>query len=584
MSKKHALLRLMGYMGRSKKYLLLALLCAVASVALSLTGPMVVGFGVDCIVGPGQVDFVRLVRIVLCLLGIYAATSLFQWMLSYATNVVGYATVRTLREEAFLKIHRVPLSYIDHTAHGDTVARLLTDAESVCDGLLQGLANLLTGAATIVGTLLFMLSMNGWVTLTVVLITPLSIFVAGAITSRSHHLFREQSQTQGELTGYVSEMVGNQKLVSTFNYEGQAQAEFEEINERLRKCGFMAQVYSALINPCTRFVNNCVYVAVGAVGGFLAVQSGALSIGQISACLTYANQYTKPFNEISSVMTQLQTAFAAITRLFALMDEEEEAPDRQDAHVPNSPRGDIALRDVSFGYTREKTLINNLSIDIKSGQRVAIVGPTGAGKSTIVNLLMRFYEVGRGVIEIDGMDITRMTRSGARSLFGMVLQESWLKSGTIRENIAYGRPDATLEEVMDAARRAHAHSFIKRLPQGYDTPVAEGGANMSQGQRQLLCIARVMLCDPPLLILDEATSSIDTRTEMRISKAFDTMMQGRTSFIVAHRLSTIREADLILVMREGDIVEKGTHEQLLAKGGFYAALYNSQFETAAREG
>lgn len=578
MKARNTLRRLMAYMKGSRRMLLLALISAMGSVALTLMGPAIVGEGIDAIVGPGQVDFVALIRILVILLGMYVLTSFLQWLLAYATNMVGYSTVRSLREEAFEKLHRVPLAYIDHTPHGDTVARIVADAESVCDGLLQGLSNLLTGVATIVGTLMVMLSMNGWITLIVVCITPLSIFVAGAITSRSHHLFREQSRTQGELTGYVSEMVGNQKLVKAFSYEDEAQKSFDEVNERLRAVGVRAQIYSALVNPCTRFVNNSVYVAVGAVGGLIAVTSGTLSIGQISACLTYANQYTKPFNEISSVMTQLQTAFAALSRLFALLDEEEELPDAPDAITPRTAKGAVAMEQVSFGYTKERTLIKNLSLHVKPGQRIAIVGPTGAGKSTLVNLLMRFYEVDSGKIRIDGTDIRAMTRRGERALFGMVLQESWLKSGTVRENIAYGRPEATQEEVILAAKRAHAHRFIERLPQGYDTVLTEGGANMSQGQRQLLCIARVMLCDPPLLLLDEATSSIDTRTEKHISEAFDAMMAGRTSFVVAHRLSTIRNADVILVMREGDIVEQGTHEGLLAQGGFYAQLYNSQFE------
>lgn len=578
MKKRSTIARLFTYIGSSRKYLIIALVSAITSVVFALAGPMIVGRGIDAIVGPDNVDFARLIRIAGVLAIIYVITALMQWLLSYSTSAVGYETVRRLREDAFEKLHRVPLSYIDHTVHGDSVTRIVTDAESVCDGLLQGLSNLLTGVATIIGTLACMLWMNGWIALVVVLITPLSIFVAGAITSRSHHLFREQSQTQGELAGFVSEMVGQRKLVSAFGTENQIQNEFDEINERLRKSGFMAQVYSALVNPCTRFVNNSVYVVVGVVGGIIAISSGALTIGQISTFLTYANQYTKPFNEISSVMTQLQMAAAALDRLFKLLDEQEETPDAPDALTLSAVKGDIALHDVSFGYTPEKTLINNLDLSIKAGQNIAIVGPTGAGKSTIVNLLMRFYDVKSGEIKIDGTPINHMMRNSLRSLFGMVLQESWLRSGTIGENIAYGRPDATQEEIIAASKRAHAHSFIKRLPDGYDTRVSEGGENMSQGQRQLLCIARVMLCDPPLLILDEATSSIDTRTEQRISRAFDEMMQGRTSFIVAHRLSTIREADMILVMKDGDIIEHGRHEQLLNEDGFYAHLYKSQFE------
>ena len=575
--KKNVLLRLWRYIKGSRGFLVAALLSAAVSVALSLAGPLLVGEGVDLLIGAGQVDFASLARLTLQLAGLYVLAAAVTWLLGYFNNVVSYRTVRSLRTDAFHKLNRLPLSYIDHTAHGDTVARIVADAEAVSDGLLQGLTHLFTGVATIAGTLAFMLRLSPVVTLVVILITPLSIAVAALITRRSHALFREQSQTQGELSGYVSEMIGNQKQVRTFGYEQSAQRTFGEINERLRRCGFKAQVFSALVNPCTRFVNNGVYVAVGVVGALVSLASGRLSIGGLSAFLTYANQYTKPFNEISGVLAQIQTAFAAAQRLFHLLDEEEQLPDAEGLAPVRNIRGDVSFESVSFGYAPGRMLIRDLNLSVKAGQHVAIVGPTGAGKTTLVNLLMRFYELDSGTIRVDGRDIREMSRGGLRSLFGMVLQESWLLGGTIRENIAYGRPDASLDEVVQAAKAAHAHSFIKRLPQGYDTPVSESGANLSQGQRQLLCIARVMLCDPPLLILDEATSSIDTRTEQRIQKAFDEMTLGRTSFIVAHRLSTIREADIILVMQDGDIVEQGRHEELLQKGGFYAKLYNSQF-------
>lgn len=579
--KKAVLLRLWRYIQGSRGLLAAALVSAAVSVALSLAGPLLVGRGVDLLTGAGQVDFGALGRLTLALVGLYVLAAAATWLLGYFNNAVSYRTVRALRTDAFEKLHRLPLSYIDRTAHGDTVARIVADAESVSDGLLQGMTNLFTGVATILGTLIFMLSLNPWVTLAVILITPLSIAVAALITRRSHRLFREQAQTQGELSGYVNEMIGNQKLVRTFGYEARAQEEFGEINERLRRCGFQAQVFSALINPCTRFVNNGVYVAVGVAGGLISLVAGGLTIGGLSAFLTYANQYTKPFNEISGVLAQIQTAISAAQRLFNLLDEEEQSPDAQGLPAVRGARGEVAFQDVTFGYVPERTLICGMNLTVHAGQHVAIVGPTGAGKTTLVNLLMRFYELSGGTIRIDGRDIRDMTRGDLRGLFGMVLQESWLFGGTIRENIAYGKPDATMEEVVTAAKAAHAHSFIKRLPQGYDTPVTESGANLSQGQRQLLCIARVMLCDPPLLILDEATSSIDTRTEQRIQKAFDAMTQGRTSFIVAHRLSTIRDADVILVMNEGDIVEQGRHDELLQEGGFYAKLYNSQFAKTA---
>lgn len=578
--KKRLFSRLLPYLKSSRGPLLLAFASAVVSVALSLLSPLLVGDAIDVIV-EGQVDFSALLRIMALLLLAYLLAAAFQWLLSYCTNVVCYRTVRSLRNAAFDKIHRVPLKVIDRTPHGDIVARVTADAEAVGDGLLQGVSQLMTGAATIVGTMLFLLSISGWVALVVLVLTPLSILVAKQITGRSHHLFREQSDTQGELTAFVSERAGNQKLSLIFSQEKEAVGAFDEINGRLKKCGYRAQLYGALVNPVTRFVNHLVYVAVGVVGGLIALRGG-LSIGSISACLTYANQYTKPFNEISSVMTQLQTAVAALGRIMGFLDAEEEAADPPEARMPAAVRGDISFEGACFGYTKERPLIEDMRLQVKAGQKVAIVGPTGAGKTTLVNLLMRFYNLNRGDIRIDGQSIYQMPRNGLRSLFGMVLQESWLRQGTVRENIAYGRPDASEEEVVAAAKAAHAHSFIKRLPKGYDTVIG-AGSGLSQGQMQLLCIARVMLADPPLLILDEATSAIDTRTELKIAAAFDQMMKGRTSFIVAHRLSTIREADVILVMRDGHIIEQGSHEELLRKGGFYSVLYSSQFAATKEE-
>ena len=573
--------RLLPYLKKSRGPLLLALVSAFASVALSLLSPLLVGRGIDGLIENG-VDFTALLRIMLLLLLVYLSAAAFQWLLSYCTNVVCYRTVRDLRGDAFRKIHQVPLKRIDGTPHGDIVARVTADAEAVGDGLLQGVSQLMTGAATILGTMLFLFSIHWLIALVVLILTPLSILVAKYITGKSVHLFREQSDTQGELTAFVNERMNNQKLSILFGQEQAAQASFDEINGRLKQCGYRAQLYGALVNPVTRFVNHLVYVAVGLVGGVIALTQGlsVMSVGNISACLTYANQYTKPFNEISSVMTQLQTALAALRRILSFLDAEDEAPDAPDARTLPAVRGDVAFRDVSFGYVKDHPLIQKMHLTVKAGQKVAIVGPTGAGKTTLVNLLMRFYDADAGDILIDGESIFHMPRNGLRSLFGMVLQESWLRQGTVRENIAYGRPDATEEQIVAAAKAAHAHSFIRRLPQGYDTVIG-AGTGLSQGQMQLLCIARVMLADPPLLILDEATSAIDTRTELKIAAAFDKMMEGRTSFIVAHRLSTIREADIILVMKDGHIIEQGSHEALLKQGGFYHTLYYSQFAATA---
>lgn len=581
--KKKLFSRVQPYLKNSRGPLWLAFLSAVVSVALSLLSPLLVGDAIDVIV-EGRVDFAALLRIMGLLLLAYLLAAAFQWLLSYCTNVVCYRTVQSLRNAAFDKIHRVPLKVIDRTPHGDIVARVTADAEAVGDGLLQGVSQLMTGAATIVGTMLFLFSINVWVALVVLVLTPLSILVAKQITGRSHHLFREQGDTQGELTAFVSERAGNQKLSLMFSQEKEAVSAFDEINMRLKKCGYRAQLYGALVNPVTRFVNHLVYVAVGVVGGLIAL-SGGLSIGNISACLTYANQYTKPFNEISSVMTQLQTALAALNRILSFLDaenEKEEALPGRPFVKMTDPEGNITFKHVSFGYEENRPLIEDMNLRVLAGQKVAIVGPTGAGKTTLVNLLMRFYDIRTGDIEIDGVSIFSMRRNDLRSAFGMVLQESWLRQGTVRENIAYGCPEATEEEIIAAAKAAHAHSFIKRLPKGYDTVIG-AGSGLSQGQMQLLCIARVMLADPPLLILDEATSAIDTRTELKIAAAFDQMMKGRTSFIVAHRLSTIREADVILVMKDGHIIEQGSHEELLQKGGFYHTLYYSQFAATKEE-
>ncbi len=573
---KEVLRRLLTYIKPYGGYLIAALVFAVLNVTLTLLAPVLIGQGIDRILGPGQVDFVGLIPILIELGASILFASLFQWLMTLCTNIVTYRTVRDLRCAAFHKLNHVPLKTIDKNSHGDLISRVVNDVDMVSDGLLQGFAQLFTGIVTIVGTLVFMLAINWVIALVVVLVTPLSLFVASFIARRSYNMFREQSAIRGELGGYVEEMVGNQKLVKTFRYEGRAQSHFEEINSRLYDCGVKAQFYSSLTNPCTRFVNSVVYAAVGIIGAISAI-FGHLTVGQLSSFLSYANQYTKPFNEISGVVTELQSAFASAKRVFDVLDEADEPADAPDAVFMASCEGDVALKHVSFSYQKQVKLIEDLNIHAKPGQRIAIVGPTGCGKTTIINLLMRFYDIQGGEIAVDGTDARRITRDSLRGLYGMVLQDTWLFSGTIRDNIAYGKPDATDEEILAAAKAAHAHSFIKRLEKGYHTVITEDGGNLSQGQRQLLCIARVMLINPPMLILDEATSSIDTRTEIRIQKAFDKMMEGRTSFIVAHRLSTIREADLILVMKDGRIIEQGRHQELLDQNGFYATLYNSQF-------
>lgn len=577
--KKSVLRRLLRYVRPYSAYLLGALVSAVISIALTLYGPILIGRAIDRVLGPGDVDFGGMTGTLALLAVTIAVSAVFQWIMSYCTNKVTYQTVRDLRIQTYEKINSLPLKYIDAHPHGDVVSRIVNDVDQVADGLLQGLTQLFTGSVTILGTLLFMLKINPAITAVVVVVTPLSLFVAAFIARSSHRMFREQQATQGELSGYIEEMISGQKIVKTFHFEERSERKFEEINARLYKCGVKAQFYSSLSNPSTRFVNGIVYAAVAVIGSICAItgRPAQLSIGQISSFLVYANQYTKPFNEVTGVITQIQTAFASAQRLFDVLDEEPEKPNAPDALVMKSCEGNVEARNVFFSYTPDAKLIENMNLTARRGQKIAIVGPTGCGKTTIINLLMRFYDADSGSIRVDGTDIRNITRSSLRGMYGMVLQDTWLFSGTVRDNIAYGRENASQEEIEAAARAAHAHSFIMRLPHGYDSVISEDGGNISQGQRQLLCIARVMLVDPPMLILDEATSSIDTRTEIRIQKAFHRMMEGNTSFIVAHRLSTIKEADLILVMNKGSIIEQGTHEELLAQKGFYANLYNSQF-------
>lgn len=553
-----------------------AVLCALASVALTLLCPVLIGQAVDLIVGPGAVNFSGMLPILAWLVLSLSGAAIAGFLMARLINLITYRTVCSLRAEVFCRLGRVPISEIDKSSHGDIISRVVNDMDQLSDGLLHSFSQLLTGVITIFGTLLFMLSVNTGITLAVVLITPLSFLVASFIAKKSFRAFREQAASRGELSGYVQEMLGSQRLVKAFGYEKTAEQKFDEINERLRESGVKSQFYSSLTNPCTRFVNGVVYAAVG-IFGAVAALSGALTVGQLSCFLSYANQYTKPFNEISGVVAELQSAIASARRVFALLDLPQER-DEENAETLSECEGQVELRDVSFSYSPERTLIEHLSLLVRPGCHVAIVGPTGCGKTTIINLLMRFYDVNSGAVLVQGRDIRSLTRASLRSMYGMVLQETWLFRGTVRENIAYGRPSATLEEIKAAAHAAHAAGFIARLPRGYDTMLSQDGENLSQGQRQLICIARVMLSPPPMLILDEATSSIDTRTEALIQGAFQRLSAGKTSFVVAHRLSTIRSADVILVMKAGLVVEQGTHEELLRQGGFYSELYNSQFE------
>ena len=557
-------------------FVVCSLLVAAVSVAAQLYIPILCGDAIDKMLGKGNVDLAGVLRIAVSILVVAAVAALAQWLLSVCNNRITFSVSRDLRNEALRKIQTLPLSYLDSHPSGDIVSRMVADVDTFADGLLMGFTQLFSGILTIFGTLLFMLRENVPITLVVVCITPLSLVVAGFLAKRSYGYFQSQSTVRGKQTALVNEMIEGQKVVQAFGHEAESLAAFDEVNGQLQDVSLKAIFFSSLTNPATRFVNNIVYAGVGLVGALYAVRGG-ITIGQLSVFLSYANQYTKPFNEISGVVTELQNALACAARVFELLDAEDQVPEAENA-AALQPDGHVQLQDVSFRYLPDRPLIEGLSLDVQPGQRIAIVGPTGCGKTTLINLLMRFYDVNSGSIKVSDTDIRDVTRASLRGSYGMVLQDTWLRAGTVRENIAYGKPDATMDEVIAAAKAAHAHSFIRRLPEGYDTVIAEDGGNISQGQKQLLCIARVMLCLPPMLILDEATSSIDTRTEVRIQKAFARMMQGRTSFIVAHRLSTIREADVILVMKDGHIVEQGSHDQLLAQGGFYAKLYNSQFE------
>ena len=568
--------RILHYIRPHTGLVILSLILSVLTVGLTLYIPILTGRGVDYIVGEGQVDFSGLMAVITGIVISISITALAQWIMNHINNKITYRIVKDLRIQAFNHLQELPLSYVDRHSSGDLISRIVTDIDQFSDGLLLGFTQLFTGVATIAGTILFMLSINPWITLIVVILSPLSFVIADFISKKSFTMFKKQSETRGELTGFTNEMLGGLKVVQAFDHQEEAKTEFDEINKRLSEYSLKATFFSSITNPATRFMYSAIYAGVAIAGCFSAI-AGGLSVGQLSSFLSYTNQYTKPFNDITSVLTEFQNSIASAARVFALIDEPSAPAEPQDAIVLTQPEGRILLENVDFSYTPEVPLIQNLNLSVKPGQRIAIVGPTGCGKTTLINLLMRFYDVQKGSIKVDGHDIRQITRQSLRTSYGMVLQETWLRSASIRDNIAYGRPDASDEEIIAAAKKAHAHSFIQRMPDGYDTIISEGGGNLSQGQRQLLCIARIMLCLPPMLILDEATSSIDTMTEIRIQKAFETLMKGRTSFVVAHRLSTIQTADVILVMNQGHIIEQGTHEELLAKNGFYANLYNSQF-------
>lgn len=573
---KEVMMKVIKYIKRYRLYIVLSLFLAAVTVAFTLYLPILTGDAIDLVIGKGEVDFDGIFRIFKIAVVVILLTSLSQWIMNVCNNKMTFNIVQDIRNEAFQKIESLPLKYIDSQSYGDIVSRVVADVDQFSEGLLMGFTQLFTGVMTILGTLIFMLTINVKITLVVVLITPISLFVANFIAKKTFSMFKIQSATRGEQTALIDEMIGNQKVVQAYCHEDETLEKFDEINLRLEKCSLRAIFFSSLTNPSTRFVNSLVYTGVGITGAMSAI-AGGISVGQLSCLLSYANQYTKPFNEISGVITELQNALACASRIFELIEEEPQIPDAADAYELNDAKGNVSLNNVSFSYRQDQKLIENFNLDVKPGQRVAIVGPTGCGKTTIINLLMRFYDVDKGCIKVDGVDIKDINRASLRTSYGMVLQETWLKSGTIRENIAFGKPDATDEEIIEAAKASHAHGFIKRLPNGYDTVIGEDGGSLSQGQKQLLCIARVMLCLPPMLILDEATSSIDTRTELRIQNAFAVMMEGRTSFIVAHRLSTIQNADIILVMKDGNVIEQGNHESLLKQNGFYAKLYNSQF-------
>lgn len=578
---KETLKKVLRYVKGHLPLMICSIIFAAATVALTLYAPILIGRAIDMIVGKGDVNLKGIASILLEIGIIVAATALFQWLMNTVNNRITYHIVRDIRNEAFRKIEILPLSYIDIHPYGQIVNKVIADADQFADGLLMGFTQLFTGVVTILGTLIFMLTINPKIALVVILLTPLSLFIAKFIAGKTYKMFRLQSETRGEQTAFIDEMIGSQKVVQAFMHEKESLEKFDEINGRLASCSLRAIFYSSITNPATRFVNSVVYAGVALAGALACIATAGtvnpFTVGQLSCFLSYANQYTKPFNEISGVVTELQNALACAAGLFELIEEQPQIPEAENAPEITDAKGNVSLKDVEFSYVPEKKLIEDLNLDVKPGQRIAIVGPTGCGKTTIINLLMRFYDVNSGSISVENMDIRDVTRNSLRSSYGMVLQETWLKSGTIRDNIIMGKPDATDEEIIEAAKASHAHSFIKRLPNGYDTVIGEDGGSLSQGQKQLLCITRVMLCLPPMLILDEATSSIDTRTEIKIQEAFSRLMKGRTSFIVAHRLSTIREADVILVMKDGHIIEQGNHEQLLEKDGFYANLYNSQF-------
>ena len=562
-------------------FIVLSLIMAAVTVATTLYVPILVGHGIDCIVGPDNVDFARVLKIICNIAIVVGITAISQWLMNICNNRITYAVTRDIRNEAIEKIQVLPLKYIDGHSYGDVVSRVIADVDQFADGLLMGFTQFFTGVMTILGTLIFMIIIDARITLAVVAITPISLFVASFIARKTFNMFKLQSETRGEQTALIDEMIGGQKVVKAYGYEDEAIGRFDDINERLQKYSLKAIFFSSITNPSTRFVNSLVYASVAIVGAFSAI-SGSITVGQLSSFLSYANQYTKPFNEISGVVTELQNALACAARIFEFIEEDEEIPDSPNSIVIDEVDGTVDLKDVCFSYVPDRNLIENFNLHVDKGQRIAIVGPTGCGKTTVINLLMRFYDVNSGSIDVSGVDIRDMTRRSLRHGFGMVLQDTWLKSGTIRENITMGKPDATEEEIIEASKAAHSYGFIKRMPQGFDTFIGEDGGNLSQGQKQLLCITRIMLTKPPMLILDEATSSIDTRTEIKIQNAFAKLMEGRTSFIVAHRLSTIQSADVILVMKDGHIIEQGNHEELLRQNGFYNKLYYSQFDTVSQ--
>lgn len=578
MRNKSILKKVLSYVGRYKYFSFVSLLFAVLSTALTLYVPVLVGRAIDFIIDKNNVDFDSITKILIQIVAIVLVAALLQWVMNVFNNRITFNVVRDMRDKAFKKIEVLPFSYLDSHASGDTVSKVISDADQFADGLLMGFTQLFTGVATIIGTLFFMLSINVWIAIVVVVLTPLSFFIAKFIASKTYSMFKLQSETRGEQTAFVDEMITNQKVIEAYGHKVQNMEKFDEINERFRKYSLRATFYSSITNPGTRFVNSIVYAAVALFGAILAISGkGGITVGILASFLAYANQYTKPFNEISGVITELQNSLACAGRLIELIEEKEVKPDTEENEVLENVKGNIVLNDVEFSYTEDKELIKDLSLNIKEGMRVAIVGPTGCGKTTLINLLMKFYDIKSGSISADGIDYNDINVQSLRNAFGMVLQDTWLKSGTVLENIRMGKPEAFLEEAIDAAKKAHAHSFIKRLPNGYDTVIGSDGGSLSQGQKQLLCITRLMLVNPPMLILDEATSSIDTRTEIRIQKAFNTLMEGKTTFIVAHRLSTIKNADLILVMNNGTVIETGTHKELLDKKGFYNKLYYSQF-------